>query len=92
MEKTTSYIEENKEKFLNELIDLLKIPSVSTDKSYKGDVLNAAEQGSYVLAHFLNGRLFAGQTRQPGQDHPGHISRRDDLRRQLNHRIHFWQG
>jgi len=37
------YIQDHKEKFLNELVDLLKIPSVSTDPSYKADVLRAAE-------------------------------------------------
>lgn len=43
MSKTTAYIQQHKEKFLNELIELLKIPSVSTDKAYKNDVLKAAE-------------------------------------------------
>src|SRR6056297_1849707 len=43
MEKTKDYIESNKDKFLNELVDLLRIPSVSTDASYKDDVLKAAE-------------------------------------------------
>lgn len=37
------YISSNKERFLNELIDLLKIPSVSTDSAFKKDVANAAE-------------------------------------------------
>jgi acetylornithine deacetylase/succinyl-diaminopimelate desuccinylase-like protein len=39
---TVQYIERNKDKFLNELVDLLRIPSVSTDKNYKADVLRAA--------------------------------------------------
>jgi len=43
MKKTQDYIESQKEKFLEELIDLLRIPSVSTDKSYADDVLKAAE-------------------------------------------------
>lgn len=38
-----TYLEENKDKFLNELIELLKIPSVSADKKFKNDVLKAAE-------------------------------------------------
>ncbi|KEO72180.1 dipeptidase [Anditalea andensis] len=37
------YIQQHQEKFLNELIDLLKIPSVSADPKFKGDVLQAAE-------------------------------------------------
>ncbi len=32
------YIEENKDRFIQELIELLKIPSVSADPAYKGDV------------------------------------------------------
>lgn len=43
MTESEKYIEANKEKFLKELIELLKIPSVSTDKSYKNDVWKAAE-------------------------------------------------
>lgn len=42
MKPTSQYIDKNKDKFLNELVDLLKIPSVSTDASYKADVLKAA--------------------------------------------------
>jgi len=37
------YIEENKDRFLNELFDLLRIPSISADKDFSGDVNNAAE-------------------------------------------------
>lgn len=38
-----SYIDQNKDRFLNELIDWLKIPSVSADMAFKKDVLAAAE-------------------------------------------------
>lgn len=41
--KSLQYINEHKEKFLNELIDLLKIPSVSADSKFKQDVRKAAE-------------------------------------------------
>lgn len=37
------YIEENKERFLEELKDLLRIPSISADSAYSGDVLKTAE-------------------------------------------------
>lgn len=37
------YLEENKERFLNELIDLLKIPSVSADPAYAKDVHRTAD-------------------------------------------------
>ena len=38
-----SYIEEHKDQFLNELLELLKIPSVSADSTFASDVRNAAE-------------------------------------------------
>lgn len=37
------YIQENREKFINELLDLLRIPSVSADPKFREDVLKAAE-------------------------------------------------
>lgn len=37
------YIENNQQRFINELFDLLRIPSVSADKAYQQDVLRAAE-------------------------------------------------
>ncbi len=43
MEKTQSYIQANKQRFLDELIELLKIPSVSADPSFKEDVARTAE-------------------------------------------------
>jgi len=43
MNKTQSYIAANKDKFLNELLDLLRIPSVSADPAYAGDVAKTAE-------------------------------------------------
>ena len=38
-----SYIEENKEHFLEELFELLRLPSVSADSAFKSDVLRTAE-------------------------------------------------
>ncbi len=43
MNNLDNYVEENKDRFVKELIELLKIPSVSADPSYKKDVLNTAE-------------------------------------------------
>lgn len=37
------YIQANKDRFLNELLDLLKIPSVSADSKFAGDVKKTAE-------------------------------------------------
>lgn len=39
----TSYIESNKDRFLNELLELLRIPSVSADSRFAGDVKKTAE-------------------------------------------------
>ena len=43
MEKVQTYIDEHKNQFLNELIELLKIPSISADPDYKEKVVLAAE-------------------------------------------------
>ncbi|WP_370478960.1 dipeptidase [Tamlana flava] len=43
MENIKSYIKEHKDRFLNELIELLKIPSISADSAYKNDVLKTAD-------------------------------------------------
>lgn len=39
----TNYIGSNKERMLNELLELLRIPSISADTKYKDDVLKTAE-------------------------------------------------
>jgi len=43
MQNIKSYINTNKDKFLDELIELLKIPSVSADSTYKNDVFKTAD-------------------------------------------------
>jgi len=43
MKSAKEYIEKNKDRFLEELIELLKIPSISADSAYKKDVLKTAE-------------------------------------------------
>jgi acetylornithine deacetylase/succinyl-diaminopimelate desuccinylase-like protein len=37
------YIENHKDKFLDELFDLLRMPSISADSAFAGDVQKAAE-------------------------------------------------
>jgi len=44
-----SYIESNRERFLEELFDLLRIPSISADSQYSGDVRKCAQ----TVADFL---------------------------------------
>jgi len=43
MKNIKSYVQENKNRFIEELIELLKIPSISADSAYKNDVLKTAE-------------------------------------------------
>lgn len=43
MNKIQSYIEENKDRILNELFSLLRIPSISSDSAHKDDMARAAE-------------------------------------------------
>ncbi|MFK7813297.1 MAG: dipeptidase [Maribacter sp.] len=43
MQNPKDYIAQNKERFITELIELLKIPSVSADPAFSKDVLKAAE-------------------------------------------------
>lgn len=43
MSQVLDYIKQNKDKFEEELFDLLRIPSISTSSSHKGDVKKAAE-------------------------------------------------
>lgn len=51
MSDTQNYIQENKERFLEELKDLLRIASISADLAYKNEVLNCAEA---VAKHLKN--------------------------------------
>ena len=43
MEQTQQFIAANKDRFLNELLDLLRIPSISADQKYASDVKKTAE-------------------------------------------------
>ncbi len=51
MNKTQAYISENKEIFLEELLELLRVPSISADPAYAKDVKKTA---SMLAAHFRN--------------------------------------
>ena len=56
----TNYLETNKQRFLDELLDLLRIPSVSADSSFKGDVRRAAEfvRDKLTAAGLDNAKLY----------------------------------
>lgn len=43
MEKVQSFIQENKQRFMDELFELIRIPSISADSAYKADVQKTAE-------------------------------------------------
>src|SRR5512138_1170574 len=43
LQRALEYAHQNQDKFLNDLIDVLKIPSLSTDAEYKHEVQRAAE-------------------------------------------------
>ncbi len=43
MKSTQEYIAQNKQRFLDELLELLRIPSISADPAYKADVLRTAD-------------------------------------------------
>ncbi|MFB5944606.1 dipeptidase [Albibacterium profundi] len=43
MQEIKKYVEENQQRFLDELFELLRIPSVSADPKYKDDVIKTAE-------------------------------------------------
>ncbi len=43
MKTAKPYIEKNKQRFIDELIEILKIPSISADSAYKKDVIKTAE-------------------------------------------------
>ena len=51
MDQLAPYLESNKERFLNELLDLLRIPSISADVKYAPDVNRAAE---FVKQQLIN--------------------------------------
>ena len=43
MKSAKPYIQENKQRFIDELVELLKIPSISADSNYKNDVIRTAD-------------------------------------------------
>ncbi|MEN8117825.1 MAG: peptidase M20, partial [Bacteroidota bacterium] len=49
MDYINNYIEENKERFLEELFGLIRIPSISSIKDHKPDMYKAAEYWKNIL-------------------------------------------
>jgi acetylornithine deacetylase/succinyl-diaminopimelate desuccinylase-like protein len=61
-----TFINQNKERFLNELFEFLRIPSVSADPKFKGDVAAAAE---WIQAQLLAAGLDKAEI-CPTEGHP----------------------
>ncbi len=66
MDTVQSYIKENKQRYLDELFDLLRIPSVSADEKHKADVQRTAEA---VAAHLKKAGLDVAEV-MPTAGHP----------------------
>ena len=49
MESIKAYIDQNKDRFLEELFELLRIPSISSQAEHKPDMLRCAEQWKSIL-------------------------------------------
>jgi len=49
MEDLKQYIEDNKERFLSELFELIRIPSISSIEDHKPDMYRAAEMWKQLL-------------------------------------------
>ena len=49
MEEIKKYVEENKERFLNELFELIRIPSISSLSEHKPDMYHCAEQWTKIM-------------------------------------------
>ena len=50
MQKVKNYISENRERFLDELFEVLRIPSISAQSSHKEDMVKCAEHLAMALA------------------------------------------
>ena len=49
MEEIKRYIEENKQRFLDELFELIRIPSISSEPEHKADMYRCAEQWTKLM-------------------------------------------
>jgi acetylornithine deacetylase/succinyl-diaminopimelate desuccinylase-like protein len=49
MQSIKQYIEENKDRFLEELFELIRIPSISSESAHKDDMRKASEQWRKIL-------------------------------------------
>jgi acetylornithine deacetylase/succinyl-diaminopimelate desuccinylase-like protein len=66
MKEVQSYIEKNKDRFRDELVEFLKIPSISADPAYNDETLRAAE---FVRDQLLDAGADSAKV-EPTQGHP----------------------
>ena len=66
MNEVKKYIEANKDRFVNELFDLLRIPSVSAQSEHKPDMQRCAEWLAAALKKAGADRAEVMQTEGPG--------------------------
>ena len=50
MNQIKEYIEQNKDRFVEELFSLIRIPSISSESEHKGDMVRCAERWKELLA------------------------------------------
>ena len=50
MSATNDYIQENKDRFLNELFSLIRIPSISSESEHKPDMMRCADRWCEILS------------------------------------------
>lgn len=65
MSDLDTYIEDNRQRYVDELITLLKFPSISADSSFAGDINNCAD---YIVDHLEKMGLKA--QKMPTKGHP----------------------
>ena len=58
MKKIKNYIKKNENKFIKELISLLKIPSISADSEYKKEVNKMSFVYEFYICVYQNNELF----------------------------------
>ena len=65
MSSLDTYIENNRQRYIDELVELLKFPSISADSAYAGDIERCAD---YLVGHLQGIGLEA--RKMPTGGHP----------------------
>ena len=73
MDKAKVYIKENKERFISELLDLLRIPSISAQSERKPDMLLPREECPRIQQIAKKKRYYLDENGKPVYDEAGNI-------------------